>query len=63
MAAGAGCWIVGAAGFLAGVAIPQLVPAMAGFLVLTIYGERLELSRLIGVSRVSRTWLVVTASG
>ncbi len=61
MGAGAACWTIGAAGLLATLEIHRLVPAMSGFLVLTILGERLELARLIGVSRASRLWLLATS--
>lgn len=46
MECGALAWLVGNSWWLAGAAIPFLVPWLAGFLVLTIVGERLELSRL-----------------
>lgn len=47
MAAGAGAWMVGNAFWLSGFLIPQVVYWWAGFLVLTIAGERLELSRVL----------------
>lgn len=62
MAAGAACWVLGAAGLLLGLEVFELVPAMAGFLVLTILGERLELARFIGVSRRSRRWLLAATA-
>lgn len=46
MAAGAVCWYVATVVWLGGATIPTLVPWLAGFLVLTILGERLELARL-----------------
>lgn len=46
MAAGAVCWYVATVLWLAGWTVPQLVPWLAGFLVLTIAGERLELARV-----------------
>jgi len=46
MAAGAAAWLVGNALWIFGVPIPQMVHWWAAFLVLTIAGERLELSRL-----------------
>lgn len=61
MGAGAACWAIGAVGLLAGLEIARLVPAMAGFLVLTIFGERLELTRLIGVRPGARRWLLATS--
>lgn len=54
LALGAGCWLFGNGLWLAGVAIPQVVPAWAAFLVLTIAGERLELSRFLPPSPVAR---------
>lgn len=50
LASGAGCWLVAAALWLAGWDVPRFIPWLAGFLVLTIAGERLELSRLTGRS-------------
>ncbi|HWK28764.1 MAG TPA: hypothetical protein VNS09_19545 [Solirubrobacter sp.] len=46
MGAGAAAWLVGAVAWLAGARITTVVPWLAAFLVLTIVGERLELSRL-----------------
>ncbi len=46
MAMGAASWAVGCAVWLAGRSTWQTVPFLAGFLVLTIVGERLELSRI-----------------
>lgn len=46
MGAGAVAWVVGATGLALGASVPATVPALAGFLVLTICGERLELSRM-----------------
>lgn len=62
LTAGAVCWVVAAVLWLVGWEIPRLVPWLAGFLVLTIAGERLELSRLVGASRTARQ-LFVTAVG
>jgi hypothetical protein len=44
---GAACWMVASAAGLGEVAIPLLAPWWITFLVLTIAGERLELSRLL----------------
>jgi hypothetical protein len=55
MGLGALCWAVGAGAWLYGGAIVDVVPWLAGFLILTIVGERLELSRMArppGQSRV-----------
>ena len=46
MAGGAGMWLVGNLLRLGGAPVPQVVPWWAGFLILTIVGERLELMRL-----------------
>ncbi|HEY9473511.1 MAG TPA: hypothetical protein VIS06_06620, partial [Mycobacteriales bacterium] len=54
MALGTTGWIIGAALWLAGWNIYRILPWLAGFLVVTIAAERLELSRLIGVSRRAR---------
>jgi len=50
MALGALLWLVGNAGWLVGWPVPQVVPWWSGFLVLTIAGERLELSCLLRLS-------------
>ncbi len=50
---GALLWLVGNGLWLAGWAVPQVVLWWAGFLVLTIAGERLELSRLLRLSRTA----------
>ncbi|WP_222594419.1 hypothetical protein [Actinotalea fermentans] len=46
MALGAVCWYVAGVLWLGGWPVPRLVPWLAGFLVLTILGERLELARV-----------------
>ena len=58
MAAGALCWITAGGLWLAGWDVERFVPWLAGFLVLTIAGERLELSRLVGASTRSRAVFV-----
>lgn len=50
MALGAACWLAGNVLWLAGWAVQSVVPAWLAFLVLTIAGERLELSRFLGTS-------------
>ena len=60
MAAGAISWAIGNALWLAGVPIPEMVHWWMAFLVLTIIGERLELSRFLPPSRYSR--LLFTAA-
>lgn len=59
--AGAACWVVAACLWLAGWDVYRFVPWMAGFLVLTITGERLELSRLTGASASARRLFVVSS--
>jgi hypothetical protein len=56
---GAACWTVGNLQWLAGSAISAAVPWWIGFLVLTIAGERLELSRLLPPSPFARTAFAV----
>ncbi len=51
LTAGAMCWVVAGALWIANWGVPRFIPWLAGFLVLTIAGERLELSRLTGRSR------------
>ncbi|MFE1754818.1 hypothetical protein [Streptomyces anandii] len=53
-AAGAACWCVAGMLWLAGRDLGPLVPWLAGFLVLTIAGERLELSRLVALTARGR---------
>jgi hypothetical protein len=52
---GAACWTVGNLLWLAGPAASAAVPWWIGFLVLTIAGERLELSRFLPPSSFART--------
>jgi len=63
-ALGAVLGVVATVLWLGGVPIPQLVPAMALFLVLTIAGERLELARISPtVDARAESWLLVAALG
>ncbi len=62
LAAGAVCWVVAVGLWLAGWDISRLVPWLAGFLILTITGERLELSRMVGSTRRTRL-LFIGAAG
>ncbi|WP_235022695.1 hypothetical protein [Amycolatopsis alkalitolerans] len=57
-AAGAACWCVAGVLWPAGRDLSALVPWLAGFLVLTIAGERLELSRLVALTARGRAWFV-----
>ena len=54
LALGAGSWLAGNGLWLAGLPLSAIVPWWAGFLVLTIAGERLELSRFLPPSPVAR---------
>ena len=61
-AAGAVCWGMAGVLWLSGNDISELVPWLVGFLVLTIAGERLELSRLVALTPRGRAaFLVVVA--
>ncbi len=61
MAAGAVAWVVAVGLWLAGWDVALLVPWLAGFLVLTIAGERLELARVVRVTGTAR--VTFTAAG
>lgn len=54
MAVGALAWLVGNALWVGGQPIAHVVPWWAAFLILTIAGERLELGRLLRLSRNAR---------
>ncbi|HEX7043871.1 MAG TPA: hypothetical protein VF203_04575 [Burkholderiales bacterium] len=54
LAAGAASWLLGNALWLAGLPYTAVVPWWAGFLVLTIAGERLELSRFLAPPAAAR---------
>ena len=56
LAAGAVCWYVATLLWLTGWSLPRLVPWIAGFLVLTIIGERLELVFVIGPGGGRECW-------
>jgi hypothetical protein len=60
-AAGAVCWYLATVLWLGGATIPRLVPWLAGFLVLTIIGERLELARVALLTAASLRWFRVAA--
>lgn len=61
LGSGAACWVVAGVLWLAGWDIPRFVPWLVAFLVLTIAGERLELSRLVGATGVARRLFVAAA--
>ena len=54
MGAGALLWLIGNGLWLAGLPVFRVVPWWAGFLILTIAGERLELSRVLRPGRRAR---------
>lgn len=56
---GSGCWLVGNGAWLSGLPLMQITPWWIGFLVLTIAGERLELSRLRPLPARSRAMFMV----
>jgi len=62
MEMGALLWLAANIAWLAGVALPVIVSWLAGFLVLTIVGERLELSRLVGQDRGRQAAFVAIAA-
>jgi hypothetical protein len=60
MALGAMLWLGGNSLWLAGWPVPSVVFWWAGFLVLTIAGERLEMSRLLRLSRQREALFAIT---
>ncbi len=61
-AAGAAAWLASAALLVIGRPVSVVIPWLAAFLVLTIVGERLELSRLGGLSPRARSLFVAIAA-
>jgi len=59
LALGSACWLIGNALWLAGMPIYSAIPLWAGFLVLTIAGERLELSRFLPPAPIAKRIFVV----
>ena len=59
MALGAVMWLTGNLLWLSGESIYRAVPWWAGFLILTICGERLELSRVLWLKKSSRTYFKI----
>lgn len=62
MSSGAACWLIGNSLWLAGFPIYQVVHLWTAFLILTIVGERLELSRVRRLTRTSEYLLVLTVA-
>lgn len=60
MAAGALCWFIGNSLWLFGYPVYQVVHLWVAFLILTIVGERLELSRVRRLTPTSEYLLIVT---
>jgi hypothetical protein len=67
MALGAASWLAGNLLWLGGASVPEVVALWVNFLVLTIAGERLELSRFLppspGAKRVFKIILAVLVAG
>ena len=63
MSIGALAWLVGQVLWLAGWPLYRVVPWWAGFLVLTIAGERLELARVLRLKRAARQSFLVIVGG
>jgi hypothetical protein len=63
LAAAAACWFVGNLLWLAGYTVAQVVLWWLGFLVLTIAGERLELSRMLRLPRWAHTAFIAVVAG
>lgn len=63
MGLGALLWLVGNGLWLAGLPVFRVVPWWAGFLILTIAGERLELARVLLLKRPARiTFVIIVAT-
>ena len=63
LAAGAACWAAGNLLWAGGAPVYAVVPWWAGFLVLTIAGERLELSRFLPPSRNAQRVFIAVLAG
>lgn len=61
MAGGALAWLVGNLLWLSGLPVSRSIPWWAAFLVLTIVGERLELSRVMFWGKAARTTFMLAA--
>lgn len=63
LAAGAASWLTGNLLWLGGFSVYEVVPWWAGFLVLTIAGERLELSRFLPPSPIAQRAFAAVLAG
>jgi hypothetical protein len=63
LAVAAACWSIGTALWAQGAAVHEVVVWWLGFLVLTIAGERLELSRFMPPSVAALRWFAFIAAG
>jgi hypothetical protein len=63
LAVAAACWILGTALWALGAEVHEVVVWWLGFLVLTIAGERLELSRFMPPSVAALRWFALIAAG
>ena len=63
LAAGAASWLAGNLLWLGGMSVFDVVPWWAGFLVLTIAGERLELSRFLPPSPMAKRVFIAVLAG
>ncbi len=63
LAAGAASWLTGNLLWLGGMSVFDVVPWWAGFLVLTIAGERLELSRFLPPSPMAKRVFIAVLAG
>ena len=63
LAAGAASWFIGNLLWLGGFSVFAVVPWWAGFLVLTIAGERLELSRFLPPSPMAKRVFIAVLAG
>ena len=61
MGLGAGCWLAGNLLWMGGKPVFQVVHLWTAFLILTIVGERLELSRVRRLSLLSERLLILAA--
>lgn len=62
MALGTACWVLGNALWASGQAVYQVVHLWTAFLILTIVGERLELSRVRRLTRNSENLLILSVA-